>query len=198
MRTCCRWGYFLPMFINKLIAAAPLCLAPVIPPLVWVCFIGHLPFWCHLAILLPLIWACPVVAMPPFLPCIIVSPLLSLRHTISAICHQVSVPSQRLKIFLVIAITNTSSNYYIGLWNGMVLPNLDCTHRQHWITWNCSQRNTVTSWEISAISPVHSLKRRNFNGRSMHKSGHSSVHRQGDYLKVHNWYLSNKRGLLTC
>jgi len=198
MRTCCRWGYFLPMFINKLITAAPLCLAPAIPPLVWVCFVGHLPFRCHLAISLPLIWACPVVAMPPFLPCVIVSPLLLLCHTISAVCHRVSVPSQHLKIFLVMAITNASSNYYIRLRNGMVLPNLDCTHRQHWITWNRSQRNTVASWGISMISPVHSSKWRNFNRRSTRESRHSSMHRQGDYLKVHNRYLSDKRGLLTC
>jgi len=106
---------------------------------------SFLPFRCHLAVLLPLTQACPVAAMPPFLPCVTVSPLLLLHHTISAICHQVSVPSQRLKIFLVMTITNASSNYYTGLRNGMVLPNLDCTPGQYWTIWNHLQRNMVTS-----------------------------------------------------
>ena len=106
---------------------------------------SFLPFRCHLAVSLPLTWACPVAAMPPFLPCVAVSPLLLPRHTITAICCRVSVPSQCLKIFLVMTITNASSNYYTRLQNGMVLPNLDCIPGQHWTIWNHLQRNMVTS-----------------------------------------------------
>ena len=65
----------------------------------------------------------------PSCRCAAISTLPLPRCTISSLCCWVSVPSQHLKAFFMGTMTNASSNYCTGLWNGMVLPNLECTPR---------------------------------------------------------------------
>jgi len=197
MRTFCRWGYFLPtgILLNKLTAAAFLHLNPAMPS----CYLApsHPGLCCCHGPITSLHHCLSYCSHAPSLPCVAVLPILTLCRTISALYRWVSVPSQHLKVFLIAWITNASTNSYIRLRNGMVLPNLECTPRRHWTIWNHLQMNMVTSWGVSAILHVLSLKPRNINGSLMHKSGHSSMHRQRDHPQDHNRYLSPDRRSLS-